>query len=179
MIRLFCLVIMAVIIFSAVQSNAQTTADAALLAEISKIKAVDNHAHPLKVVGDGEKPDDEFDALPLDNIEPFPLPLRLQLNNPEYIGAWRDLYAYTYSDMTEPHVNELLATKQRVMRERGDGYPDWILDQLNIETMFANRVAMGRGLTVPRFRWVAFDDALMFPLSNETAKRSNPDYRGF
>jgi len=45
--------------------------------------------------------------------------------------------------------------------------------------MFANRVAMGRGLTAPRFRWVAFDDALLFPLNNDAAKRSNPDYKGF
>ena len=45
--------------------------------------------------------------------------------------------------------------------------------------MFANRVAMGRGLVTPRFRWVSFVDALIFPLSNEAAKRSNPDYRGF
>src|SRR5207244_7960094 len=43
----------------------------------------------------------------------------------------------------------------------------------------ANRVAMGRGLTAPRFRWVSFDDALLFPLSNEAAKRANVDYKGF
>ena len=48
-----------------------------LLAEIYKIKAIDNHAHPLKYVAEGEKPDDEFDALPLDAIELFPLPVRL------------------------------------------------------------------------------------------------------
>jgi predicted TIM-barrel fold metal-dependent hydrolase len=89
------------------------------------------------------------------------------------------MYGYAYSDMDEAHVKNLLASKQRVMGERGDGYPAWILDRLNIETMFANRVAMGRGLTVPRFRWVSFVDALIFPLSNETAKRSNPDYKGF
>jgi predicted TIM-barrel fold metal-dependent hydrolase len=45
--------------------------------------------------------------------------------------------------------------------------------------MFANRVAMGRGLANPRFRWVSFVDALIFPLSNSAAKRSDPDYRGF
>jgi len=38
---------------------------------------------------------------------------------------------------------------------------------------------MGRGLVAPGFRWVSFVDALIFPLSNEAAKRSNPDYRGF
>jgi predicted TIM-barrel fold metal-dependent hydrolase len=177
--RLFGLLLLSAVIFTGIQSRAQTAADTALVLEISKIKAIDNHAHPLRFTAEGEKPDDEFDALPLDNIEPFPLPRRLQLNNPEFIGAWRDLYGYKYKDMSEPHLNELLAIKQRVMRERGDGYPAWILDQLNIETMFANRVAMGRGLIAPRFRWVAFDDAMLFPLGNEAAKRANPDYRGF
>ena len=176
--RLFIL-LLPVVIFTAVQSRAQTSADPALMTEISRIKAIDNHAHPLKLVAEGEKPDDEFDALPLESIDPFPLPLRLQINNPEFIGAWRDLYGYRYTDMSEAHVNELLAQKQRVMRERGEGYPAWILDQLKIEIMFANRVAMGRGLAPSRFRWVTFVDALLFPLNNEAAKKSNPDYRGF
>lgn len=177
--RLFGLLLLCTLLLSAIQSRAQTTADPALLAEISKIKAIDNHAHPLKLTGAGEKPDDEFDALPLESIEPFPLPLRLQPNNTEFIGAWRDLYGYKYADMSEPHVNELLAAKQKVMGERGDAYPAWILDGLNIEIMFANRVAMGRGLIAARFRWVTFVDALLFPLSNEAAKKANPDYRGF
>ena len=157
----------------------QSAADRSLLAEISKIKAIDNHAHPLKYVAEGEKPDDEYDALPLEAIEAFPLPLRLSPTNPEFIRAWHDLYGYAYQDMSEAHVAELLKIKQRVMGGKGDKFPAWVLDQLNIETMFANRVAMGRGLTAPRFRWVAFVDALIFPLNNEAAKRSNPDYRGF
>jgi len=161
------------------QMSAQTVADRSLLAEISKIKAIDNHAHPLKYVAAGEKPDDEYDALPLEAIEAFPLPLRLSPTNPEFIRAWHDLYGYAYQDMSETHVAELLKTKQRVMLERGDKFPAWVLDQLNIETMFANRVAMGRGLTPPRFRWVAFDDALIFPLNNDAAKRSNRDYAAF
>src|SRR5438552_6801899 len=175
--QLVCLLLC--VSFLACHTDAQTIADPELVNEISKVKAIDNHAHPLKYVAEGEKPDDELDALPLDNLELFPLPTRLKLDNPEFIGAWRDLYGYKHKDMSEAHVQELLEMKQRIRREKGDGYPAWILDQLNIETMFANRVAMGRGLTSPRFRWVAFDDALMFPLSNETAKRSNPDYRGF
>jgi predicted TIM-barrel fold metal-dependent hydrolase len=162
-----------------VNVDAQTRADGDLANEISKIKAIDNHAHPLKYVAAGDKPDDEFDALPLDVIVPFPLPTRLSPANPEFIRAWHELYRYSHNDMSEAHVRELLAAKQRVLNERGDSFPAWILDQLNIETMFANRVAMGRGLAAPRFRWVAFDDALIFPLNNEAAKRSNPDYRGF
>jgi hypothetical protein len=158
---------------------AQPGVDPDLLTEISKIKAIDNHAHPLKYVAPGEKPDDEFDALPLDAIVAFPLPVRLSPTNLEFTRAWHDLYRYSHDDMSEGHVRELMAAKQRMLKDRGDAFPTWILDQLNIETMFANRVAMGRGLTPPRFRWVAFDDALIFPLNNEAARRSNADYRGF
>ena len=157
----------------------QASVDRDLLNEINKIKAIDNHAHPVKYVAEGEKPDDEFDALPLDAITPFPLPVRLSPTNAEFIRAWHDLYSYSHHDMTDAHMRELMAAKQSVLKQRGEGTPAWILDQLNIETMFANRVAMGRGLTAPRFRWVAFDDALIFPLNNEAAKRSNPDYKGF
>ena len=166
------------LILSASRLNAQTTADPALLAEIAKIKAIDNHAHPLRYVGEGEKADDEYDALPLDTIEQFQSPVRLNPTNPEFIAAWHTLYGYRYNDMNEAHLRELDSLKLSVMRARGDAYPAWVLDQLSIETMLANRVAMGRGLIAPRFRWVAFDDALLFPLSNEAAKKSNPDYRG-
>jgi len=159
--------------------NAQSKADPSLLAEIYKIKAIDNHAHPLKYVAEGEKADDEYDALPLDVMEPFPLPVRLNPSNAEFIRAWHDLYGYRHDDMSDAHMRELVGIKQRALKERGEGFPAWILDQLNIETMFANRVAMGRGLTAPRFRWVAFDDALIFPLNNEAAKRSNRDYKAF
>ncbi|MDQ2855044.1 MAG: amidohydrolase, partial [Acidobacteriota bacterium] len=64
--RLF-IFLLTVFTFGAVQSQAQTAADPALAAEIAKIKAIDNHAHPLKIVAAGEKADDEFDALPLDS----------------------------------------------------------------------------------------------------------------
>jgi uncharacterized protein len=159
--------------------SAQTKADPDLLANINKIKAIDNHAHPLRYVAEGEKTDDEYDALPLEAIEPFPLPVRLSPTNPEFISAWKDIFGYRHIDMDQKHVAELLATKQKVLREQGQNFPSWVLDQLNIETMFANRVAMGRGLVTPRFRWVSFGDALMFPLSNESAKKSNRDYAGF
>jgi hypothetical protein len=52
--------------------TAQAGIDRELLAEIMKIKAIDNHAHPVKYVAEGEPPDTEFDALPLDAIAAFP-----------------------------------------------------------------------------------------------------------
>jgi len=173
--KLFLLLLPIVFFVACPNALAQTHADEQLSAEITKIKAIDNHAHPLRYVAVGDKPDDEYDALPLDSLGLFPLPVRLHPDNQEFIGAWHNLYGYAHDDMT--HVRELMEKKQRVGREQGEKFPAWVLDQLGIETMFANRVAMGRGLTAPRFRWVAFDDALIFPLSNETAERSNPDYR--
>jgi uncharacterized protein len=157
--------------------RAQVKADPELLGEINRIKAIDNHAHPLRYVAPGEKPDDEYDALPLDVLEPFALPGRLSPTNPEFIRAWHDLYGYDHKDMSDAHVAELMKTKEKFLHERGDGFPAWVLDRLNIETMFANRVAMGKGLVAPRFRWVAFDDALLFPLSNAAAERANRDYK--
>ena len=170
--------ILSIIAVTAPASLPQSGIDRDLLSEISRIKAIDNHAHPLKYVAPGEKPDDEYDALPLEAIPLFPLPVRLIPTNLEFTRAWHDLYKYSHDDMSEAHVRELMNTKQRVLQERGEAFPNWVLDQLNIETMFANRVAMGRGLSAPRFRWVSFVDALIFPLSNEAAKRINPDYKG-
>jgi uncharacterized protein len=160
-------------------SSAQTNADAALAAEIAKIRIIDNHAHPLRFVAEGAPPDDEFDALPVDNMEPFTLPLRMRPDNPEWIEAWRALFGYKYDDMTQAHVRELMEAKRAVLRQQGEQYPSWVLDRVGIEVMFANRIAMGRGLPPTRFRWVSFVDALIFPLNNEGLKRANPDRAGF
>jgi predicted TIM-barrel fold metal-dependent hydrolase len=133
----------------------------------------------LRYVAEGGKPDDEYDALPLEAIDPFPLPLRLSPDNREFIDAWKHFYNYAYNDMLQAHTDELLTVKKKVLQQQGQNFPNWVLDQLDIETMFANRVAMGTGLRAPRFRWVSFVDALLFPLDNELAKKSNRDYAGF
>lgn len=153
------------------QLDAQAVADPALLAEINRIKAVDNHAHPRGFLGTGEK-DPEFDVA--DSIPPQALPVRLRPTNPEYREAWRILYGYKYNDVSDAHMRELLNVKQRVMRDKGAAYPAWVLDQLGIETMLTNRLVMGKGLTAPRFLWVPYANPLLFPLNNEEAKKSNP-----
>ena len=147
------------------------------MAEVNRIKAVDNHTHVPKVVAPGEK-DDEFDALPCDPLEPTATPLMQRPENPKFLQAWQKLYGYQYSDRDPAHIRELLAKKQEVAQQQGDNFPVWVLDQLGIEYMLANRVAMGRGLTRPRFLWVPFDDALMAPLDN-SAMADNPDRKYF
>jgi uncharacterized protein len=163
--------------FLAVMLHAQN-ADPQLLAEINKIKAIDNHSHPPKLVAAGEK-DDDFDALPCDPLEPSDPTTVSRPENPQYIAAWKALYNYPYDDRSPEHVRELLQTKQKIMQEQGDNFPNWVLDHLGIETELANRVAMGRGLQAPRFRWVPFDDALMFPLKNSSISNETPDRKFF
>ena len=169
------LLLVAILLASALRAQ---NADPQLLAEISKIKAIDNHSHPPKVVAPGEK-DDDFDALPCDPLEPSDPTTISRPENPQYIAAWKALYNYPYNDRSPEHLRELLAAKQKIMQEQGDHFPDWVLDQLGIETELANRVALGRGLQPPRFRWVPFDDALMYPLKTSSLANETPDRKFF
>ncbi len=141
----------------------QPEVDRALAREIAQIRAIDNHAHPVRPTAAGEKPDDEFDALPVDNLEPQSDPVRQRPNSPDLAEARRQLYP---------------GGKAEAARAQGSNYANWILDRLGIETMLANRVAIGPGIAPPRFRWVPFADALMYPLNNE-AMVHNSDQKAF
>jgi predicted TIM-barrel fold metal-dependent hydrolase len=61
------------------------------------------------------------------------------------------------------------------LQEKGAQFPGWALDQAGIEVMLGNRISMGPGLSLPRFRWVSYVDAFMFPLSTKTEADGNPD----
>ena len=61
----------------------QSATDTELAEFISKIKAVDNHAHPTTI-----NPDDKgFDALPLDALFPFELPARVRPESQSWHAA--------------------------------------------------------------------------------------------
>jgi uncharacterized protein len=158
------------------QTAGQTPVDSALLAFIGAIRAIDNHAHPMRAVLPGMGPDTEFDALPLDGLPPVPLPAMMRADSPVWPEAWRALYGYRYRDVDSAHVAELSSARREAMRTRGAAFPRWVLDQTGIDVMLANRVAMGPGLEPPRFRWVAFVDALLFPLDTR-GEALTPDTR--
>ncbi len=160
------------------QSNQQLQPDASLFDEINHIQAIDNHSHPPALDNDGQ-PDEDFDALPCDPLEPTAAGLMFREDNPVYIKAWKAMFGYKYDDATSNHLKELLAAKQQVKQREGENYPNWVLDQLGIESELANRVAMGRGLKPPRFRWVPFDDTLLFPLNNSSLAAASPDRKVF
>lgn len=160
-------------------NDSRRLVDSQLAAEIQAIKAIDNHAHPMRVVNAGEK-DTEYDALPVEMMESYEAPpLRLRPDNPEYTGAWRQFFGQRHDDMSPEHVKAAMDAKRRVIEDKGDGYPSWVLDQMGIDIMFANRVQMGRGLPLTRFRWVPYADALMYPFDNEGLGKHDPDRKAF
>jgi predicted TIM-barrel fold metal-dependent hydrolase/GNAT superfamily N-acetyltransferase len=147
------------------------TVDKGLADYIAGIKAVDNHSH----VNSTAPNDTEFDALPLDNVPPFSMPARARPDSPAWFPALRALYGYEQRDLSADHAASLRDATARVHSERGDKFPEWVLDQAGIEVMLANRIAMGPGLAPPRFRWVSYADALMLPVSTKTEAAATPD----
>jgi predicted TIM-barrel fold metal-dependent hydrolase len=148
------LLIPAVVVLAAC-SREQPPVDPQLATAIAGIKAIDNHAHPV-LTAPGDR---KFDALPVDNMEPQSDPVAMRP------GAFQT-----------PFTAE---SKAAAKREHGDGYPAWVLDQMGIETMLANRVAVGPSVEPPRFRWVPYADALIFPLDNSRLAAQNPDRQAF
>jgi hypothetical protein len=151
--------------------DAAATADPEITALIGKIRAVDNHSHANSVApGDSDQ-----DALPLEVIFPFEVPVQLRPDNPDWLAAYRALYEYPHADLSDAHMNDLRGTMQGIAKQQGDKFPAWVLDQVGTEVLLTNRVAMGPGLASPRFRWVSYVDALMLPLSTKAEAAMSPD----
>jgi predicted TIM-barrel fold metal-dependent hydrolase len=81
-------------------------------------------------------------------------------------------------ELTDAHRALFQGDKAAAAKTYGRDYALKVLDQLNIETMLANRVVLGPGLPSPRFRWVPFADALMYPLPTDSLIQ-NSDQKAF
>ncbi len=159
----------------ACEGNRGRSVDRDLVAYIDGIKAIDAHAHPLRYVADGAPKDSEFDALPLDGIPTFPVPLGLRPDEPRYRAAQHALFNVSLTDSGPAFAKALADARAAAMRAHGDQFPAWALDQAGVGVMLANRIAMGPSLTPPRFRWVSFVDALMLPLDTRAEAARTPD----
>ncbi len=137
---------------------------------INNIKAVDNHAHPNTI----ETDDKGSDALPLDGLGNIQLPARLQPQSPDWLEAYKAVYGFKGASLNEKTIRSYMDTTANLIKQKGENFPAWVLDQSNIEVMLANRIYMGHGISAPRFRWVAYLDALLFPLSTK-AEANTPD----
>jgi len=143
-------------------------AQAQLLKEIEAIPSIDDHAHPVcppaTVPGDRD-----FDALPVDQLEPESDPLLSRPTNPDLPRAWKALYGFSGP------ASGLKQARELVQKREGSNYSVWVLDQAHIETMLGNRISFCEGIARPRFAWVPYADALLFPLDNSKLAAENPD----
>jgi len=155
------------------------SADPDLAVEIAHIRAIDNHAHPVRVTGAGEQPDRDFDALPVDSMEPQSMLVNWRPDAPGLLDAWHTMYGFAGSDLRGDHLKDAQSRKDRIQKEKGDAYPAWVLDQMGVAVMLANRVTMGSSIQPPRFRWVPYADALIFPLDNSKLAAENSDRKTF
>jgi uncharacterized protein len=144
-----------------------------LTAHINAIRIVDDHAH---VVAPDMARDRNFDALPCDTLpaDGAPTPGNVRFGS-DLQAAWKALYGFVGTSDAPDQLKAWESAQNRVRTKMGAGYYKWVLDQAGLDTVLANRIVMGPDLSAPRFRWVPYDDALLFPLDNSAAKAMSPD----
>jgi uncharacterized protein len=153
--------------------------DPAIGRQIAAIQAIDNHAHPV-LAPPLDTSDREFDALPVSSLEPQSDPVALRPDFPLLGAAWKALYGFDVPPPLDAQgLERLNEARKRVAAQQGEHFPAWVLKQAGIGAMLANRVAMGRGVEPPQFRWVPYIDALLFPLDNTGMAAASPDRREF
>ena len=138
-----------------------------LVEQIDRMPIYDNHSHATF-------PDDsdmDAQAAPPDESSV----IRLRDDNPEFVAAAKALFHYPYDDFEPAHAKWLVDKKKAAEASLGTAYWDGILDQLNIETCLANRVALAPYLDPKRFHWVFFVDSFLFPFNNRDQRGKNGD----
>jgi hypothetical protein len=153
--------------------------DPAIARQIAAIQSIDNHAHPV-LAPPLDLTDKDFDALPVDSLEPQSDPVAYRPEFPLLGAAWKALYGFnTPPPLDAEGLKQLNAARQAVETQQGEHFPDWVLAEAGTSTMLANRMSMGRGVQSPQFRWVPYVDALLFPLDNSGLADINPDRKAF
>ncbi len=153
--------------------------DPRILHVLDSTAAFDDHGHPM-LSPPGDSRDREFDALPVDNMAPQTDPVAWRADWQMLPDAWRALYGVSLPpNPNAAGIRNLDAARAKAKAREGENYSAWVLDRAGIGTMVANRVSMGTGVKPPRFLWVPYDDALLFPLSNTTLAAETPDRAQF
>ncbi len=160
-------------------NTARAAVDPEVARVIASVRAIDNHAHTV-LPPPNNTTDRDFDALPVDSMEPQTDPVALRDSNPQLAAAWQALWGFRGTPPLSPDAMKALDGARAAVKAReGANYDNWVLDRMGIGTQLANRVSMGPGVAKPRFQWVPYDDALLFPLNNSALAADTPDMAQF
>jgi len=171
--------VLAVVWFGGVTGAFAQRIDPAIERVITAVQAIDDHAHPV-LAPPAMAGDREFDALPVESLEAQTDPVAMRPDFPLLGAAWQALYGFSTPPPLGPEDQARLdELRHKVQTEQGEHFPAWVLDHAGIGTMLANRVGMGFGVEPPRFRWVPYADALLFPLDNAGLAAATPDRTEF
>ena len=151
--------------------------DPEIAAYVNSIKAIDNHAHVTALDREHDKGYDQLrcDGLPPGTALP---PANLRFGVAEQ-SAYRELYGFEAKTGDEAEIKKVTEMEIAARREHGAEFYAWVMEKAGFETVLANRTAMAPEMKAPQLRWVAYEDALLFPLDNSIAKAVNPDRRVF
>jgi predicted TIM-barrel fold metal-dependent hydrolase len=151
--------------------------DPEIVSYINSIKAIDNHAHVTALDREHDKGYDQLRCDGLPSLNGLP-PANLRFG-PDQQAAYKTLYGLDAKNGDEAELKKVTELETAVRREHGADFYAWVMEKAGIETVFANRTAMAPEMKPPRLRWVAYEDALIFPLDNSRQKAVNPDRRVF
>jgi uncharacterized protein len=151
--------------------------DPEIVSYINSVKAIDNHAH---VTGLDLAHDRGFDQLRCDELPASSglAPANLRFGADQQV-AYKTLFGFDARTGDAAEIKKIQDMETAARQEHGAGFYAWAMQKAGIETAFANRTALAPEMKAPQIRWVPYEDALLFPLDNRSAKAANPDRRVF
>src|ERR1700744_2390330 len=129
------------LLFAAIAQAQFPSINPTLAAQIATIPAIDNHAHPL-LSPPAYATDRNFDALPVDTMDPYTDPAGMRPNLPALHDAWQAIFNLNGNPPRDAAALKQLESAREVTRkQQGEHYATYVLDKATIGTELANRVA--------------------------------------
>ena len=151
--------------------------DPEIVSYVNSIKAIDNHAHVTALDREHDKGYDQLRCEDLPSSSGLP-PANLRFG-PDQQAVYKTLYGFDAKTGSDEELKKATELETAARQEHGAGFYAWVMEKAGIETVLANRTFMAPEMKAPQLRWVAYEDALLFPLDNSTQKGVNPDRRVF
>src|SRR6202162_432626 len=151
--------------------------DPEIVSYVNSIKAIDNHAHVTALDREYDKGYDQLRCEDLPSSSGLP-PANLRFGADQQ-AVYKTLYGFDAKTGSDAELKKATELETAARHEHGAGFYAWVMEKAGIETVLANRTFMAPEMKAPQLRWVAYEDALLFPLDNSAQKGVNPDRSAF